>query len=208
MAIIDLSHTIKDGMAGYPGDAPPRLTHQLIHGRDGLQSSILDMSCHTGTHIDSPLHFLAGQPALDAIPPDFFSGHALVLATPTSEPPGPLAADLPAGGDLTEIDFLILRTGWERWWGTDRYYATWPYLSVDLARRIATLGLKGVGLDSPSVDSLGSREVHDLFAAAGLVNVENLANLAALPRGPFLFLALPLKLAATEASPVRAVALV
>ncbi len=208
MVIIDLSHTITNGMAGYPGDTPPRMTHLLTHGRDGLQSSTLDISCHVGTHVDTPLHFLAGRPALDAMPPDFFAGRALVLAVSTSEPPGPLAADLVTGGNFAEVDFLILRTGWERWWGTDRYYAAWPYLGVDLASRLAKLGLKGVGLDSPSVDPLGRHEVHDLFAAAGLINVENLANLAALPRGPFLFMALPLKLAATEASPVRAVALV
>ncbi len=81
-----------------------------------------------------------------------------------------------------------------------------------LARRwratLAGAGLKGVGLDSPSIDPLDARICHDLFAAAGMINVENLANLAALPAGLFDFLVLPLKLAGTEASPVRAVALI
>jgi kynurenine formamidase len=77
-----------------------------------------------------------------------------------------------------------------------------------MAMLLAQSKLKGVGLDTPGVDPLGVRSVHDLFAAAGMINVENLANLAALPEVPFDFIVFPLKLAGAEASPVRAVALI
>jgi kynurenine formamidase len=104
------------------------------------------------------------------------------------------------------VEFVILRTGWERHWGTPRYYADWPTVSEPLARVLAAARLKGVGLDSPSPDPLHGRAAHDLFAAAGMINIENLTNLAELPDGPFTLLVLPLKLAGTEASPVRAAA--
>lgn len=113
-----------------------------------------------------------------------------------------------AGVDLAGLDFLILDTGWARFWGEDRYYRHWPFLGPDLARAVAGAGLKGVGLDTPSLDNFGGRLAHDVCAQAGMVNLENLANLRALPPGEFTLLALPLKLRGTEASPVRAAALV
>jgi kynurenine formamidase len=203
MRWIDLSHTIADGMAQYPGDyPPPRLVRRLTFAEGGHLVTALDLGCHVGTHIDTPLHFLDGQPGLEALPLDRFAGSALCLDAPAGE----IGEDALRGVDLAGTDFVLLRTGWERHWGTPRYYDSWPTVSPALARRLAGARLKGVGLDTPSSDPLNGRVAHDLFAAAGLINIENLANLAALPRGPFEFLVLPLKLAGTEASPVRAVA--
>ncbi len=204
MPIIDLSHVVADGMAQYPGDNPPPRVRRLMTFADGGHLvSALDLSCHVGTHIDTPLHFREGQPGLEAMPLDRFRGRGFAVDAPGGEIP----PETVAGLDLEPVDFLLFRTGWERHWGTPRYYRDWPHLAPALARVLAAAGLKGVGLDTPSADPLGGRACHDILAAAGLVNVENLANLGALPAGLFDFLVLPLKLAGTEASPVRAVAL-
>jgi kynurenine formamidase len=178
------------------------------HGGDRHLSSGLRMGCHVGTHIDLPLHFRAGEPGLDGFPLDRCWGRARVVDTVTSKTPGALPTEVLAGVDLSGVDHIILRTGWERHWGTPRYYEAWPYLSEELARRLAEANLAGVGLDSPSVDRLGERSAHDRLAAAGLINIENLTNLALLPATDFDLLVLPLRLADTEASPVRAAALV
>ena len=209
MRVVDLSHTIVSGMAQYPGDeVTPRLVRKQTHAVDGFLSTLLELGCHVGTHIDTPYHFLDGQPGLEAIPLTAFQGRALVVDAPARHEPGPVQVEVLAGVDLPATDYLIFRTGWERHWGADRYYACWPYLAPELARQLVDAELKGVGLDTPSVDPHGGHAVHDLFAAAGMVNVENLANLGALPTTFFEFMALPLKLAGTEASPVRAVALI
>lgn len=209
MILIDLSHTVSSGMAQYPGDHPaPRLVRQFTHDEHGAQSSRLEMGCHVGTHIDSPLHFRAGQPGLEELPVTTFAGAGLVLDAPGGDPPGALGAEILDGVDLVPVDYLLLRTGWERHWGTRRYYECWPFLAPELARSLVAADLRGVGLDGPSVDPLDGRIVHDLFASAGMINVENLANLSALPAGLFTFLTLPLKLDGAEASPVRAVALI
>lgn len=209
MKLIDLSHPIAADMDQYPGDSRPVVVERWQeHDRDGHQSSGLSMGCHVSTHLDTPLHFLAGQPALESLPLTAFSGRARVVRVDAVDPPRPLEAAGVDVGAVDGIDFLLLRTGWERHWGTPRYYETWPTIGVELATRLARGGLKGVGLDSPSPDRLGEHVVHDLFAAAGMINIENLANLAELPSGVFTFLALPLKLVGVEASPVRAVALV
>jgi arylformamidase len=212
MPIIDLSHALRDGMPVYPGDEAPRIRHQATHAVDGHLASVLALSCHAGTHVDAPAHFLAGQPGLEAMAADRFQGTAVVVDAPATDPPGPLgrtalAARGPDG--LVGLDFVLLRTGWERHWGTTRYYAEWPWLDPGLARDLAGAGLKGVGIDGPSVDPRDGTVAHEILAAAGLVNVENLANLAALPAGrPFSFWALPLRLTGCEGSPVRAVAVI
>ena len=208
MPIIDISHTITDGMAGYPGDSAPRLVQTSTHTSGGNMSSRLELSCHTGTHIDTPLHFRSGQPGLAELSLETFCGQAIVLAASAADIPGPLGAGLLNGVDLATTDFVLLHTGWDRFWGSPRYYDSWPFLDLELARLLSAAGLKGVGLDSPSVDPHEGREVHDLFAASGYVNIENLTNLATLPGHSFTFMAMPLKLAGTEASPVRALALI
>jgi arylformamidase len=204
MKLIDLSHTVFTDMPAYPGDESRTLIERVSeHGETAHQCSIFSMGCHVGTHIDLPLHFLDGEPSLDILPPDVCLGRARVF----SAPQGAVGPEVFATADLSGLDFVILRTGWERRWGTDDYYRNWPWLTPESATLLAGAGLRGVGLDTPSVDPLDVHTSHEILAAAGMINVENLANLDPLPDEPFLFMALPLKLAGAEASPVRAVAL-
>ena len=211
MAWIDLSHTIISGLPQWRGDDQPLLIHrQSEHGRDSHMSSSVEFGCHIGTHIDGPLHFLAGAPGVDAMPLDRFAGSAAVvdLRQAAGQPcaAGSLGAEILSGRDLSTVDFVLLHTGWDAHWGQPAYYQEWPYLSVELARLLAAADLRGVGLDTPSLDAFGGREAHDICAAAGMINIENLTGLDRLPSTVPLFQALPLKLEGTEASPVRAVA--
>ncbi|MHC4943806.1 MAG: cyclase family protein [Planctomycetota bacterium] len=209
MKIIDLSHTVRTGMAQYPGDKPlPRIESRAVHEQDGYQNSFMEMNCHLGTHIDTPLHFMEGRPGLEEIALDRFFGKARALDLPCGDLPEAIPPAVLEGIDLESVDFILFRTGWERHWGSDRYYEAWPFVSEALALRLAAARLKGVGLDAPGLDPPGIRTVHDLLAAAGMINVENLANLSLLPGGLFDLVVFPLKLAGAEASPVRAAALV
>jgi kynurenine formamidase len=211
MPWIDLSHTIVPDMPQWRGDDQPLAIHrQSEHGKDSHMSSALQFGCHIGTHIDGPLHFLAGQPGVDAMPLDRFAGKALVIDVrqDNGEAAEPVAmgCEVLPEGDLSGVDFVLFLTGWDRHWGQDAYYQEWPYLSEELAQCLAQSHLKGVGLDTPSLDAFGGAIAHDVCAAAGMINIENLTGLAQLPPEGALFQALPLKLLGTEASPVRAAA--
>jgi kynurenine formamidase len=209
LKLIDLSHTIVPGMPQWPGDDQPLAIHRhSVHGPGSHMSSSLEIGCHVGTHLDAPLHFLAGEPGVDRVPLDRFVGPGLVVRAGDGTTAGPLEPDLVADIDLGPVDFVLFDTGWDNHWGSGRYYREWSYLSPELARLLAGAGLKGVGLDTPSLDPYGAQVAHDICAPAGMINLENLANLGALPATGFTLFALPLKLEGTEASPVRAVALV
>jgi len=207
---IDLSHTVESDMAQWRGDDQPLKLHRRSeHGPDSHMSSSLEIGCHVGTHLDAPLHFLAGEPGLAELPITRFLGPAMKLdvsGLSAASEPGPLGREILDGVQLESVAFLLLHTGWDQHWGTSRYYDCWPYLSGELAECLASAGLRGVGLDTPSLDDYSGHIAHDVCAEAGMVNIENLTNLAALPASGFLFQALPLKLDGTEASPVRAVA--
>ncbi len=211
MQLIDLSHVIKPDMAQWPGDSQPLKIHRVSeHGLGTHMSSGLEMGCHVGTHMDGSLHFLAGEPGLDEVPVNQFAGPALVIDAAAqgtdADAPIILSPELLDGHDLTRVDFVLFHTGWDRHWGTDNYYRHWPWLSAELAQMLADSQLKGVGLDTPSLDQMSGSKAHDLCAAAGMVNLENLTGLGPLADTVIQFMALPLKLYKTEASPVRAVA--
>lgn len=211
MELFDLSHTISSGMPQWRSDRQPLVLHRhSVHGPDSHMSSSLEFGCHVGTHIDAALHFLDGQPGVDALPLDRFHGRALVLDVREKESgvaaPVALEPEILNGIDLAGIEFLLLLTGWDRYWGEETYYRKWPFLSPELAHQLADAGLKGVGLDTPSLDNFQGHQAHDICAAKGMINIENLTGLSALAGMIVEFQALPLKLEATEASPVRAVA--
>ena len=215
MIPIDLSHTIVPGMAQWRGDDQVLAIHRLSeHGQSSHMSSALEFGCHIGTHIDAPLHFLDGAAAVDEMSLDDFGGAALVLDVQdlvmrqiaADGKPGALGVDALAAEGPGNVDFVLFHTGWDEHWGTEEYYRHWPYLAPDLAEMLAGAGLKGIGLDTPSLDAFGGQTAHELCAAAGMVNIENLTNLEALPRRGAWFQAFPLKLLGTEASPVRALA--
>jgi arylformamidase len=206
--LVDLSHTIYSGMPQWPGDKQALKLHRhSLHSTGSHMSSSLEFGCHIGTHIDAPLHFLDGEPGVDELPLDRFLGTAVVIRCGDGEHTGPLAPELLDDIDLEGVDFVLFDTDWSRHWGSELYYSRWSFLTAELAQRLAGAGLKGVGLDTPSLDPFNGQSAHDICAPAGMINIENLANLKAVPDRGFTLQVMPLKLDGTEASPVRALAM-
>ena len=105
---------------------------------------------------------------------------------------------------------MLLCTGWSRYWSDSEYYEGYPVLSSEAAQWLTKFDLKGVGVDTMSVDAPDALTlpVHTILLQNDIVVIENLAELQLLLHRPFIFCGFPLKLAKAEASPLRAVALV
>ncbi len=206
--IVDLSHALAPDMPMYPGTEPPVIRKTNTLERDGFAETSLAMYSHTGTHVDAPSHMLAGAPSLDGLDVDHFVGEGCVVDA--------------AGGATIHVDtlrasealisgasFVLIRTGWDRHWGSPRYFSGYPVLSAEAAEWLAARRLKGVGFDAISADPVGASDFvnHLHFFRAGMVIVENLRGLEPLLGRRFLFSCLPLKFADADGSPVRAVAL-
>jgi arylformamidase len=101
---------------------------------------------------------------------------------------------------------VLVNTGWDRHWRTDRYFEGHPLLTEAAAMHLRDRGGALVGIDSLSIDDTAdpTRPVHSILLAAGIPIVEDLANLSALPIDGFNFSAAPPKIVAMGTFPVRA----
>lgn len=205
MPVIDLSHPIDNQTLLFPGTPPNQINIIADFAEQGFRESQWLLSAHTATHIDTPSHILRSGFTLDDYEADQFIGKGKVI--PFNEE---RLRQFIGRNSADSLDFLLLHSGWDKRWGRDDYFREYPLLTENLASQIATLGLKGIGIDAPSFDNPDSATlpVHHLLLGSGLILIENLHNLQAIMNQSFTFIALPLKIVGAEASPVRAVALI
>ncbi len=208
--IVDLSHPITPVMPVWPGTPAPELHPVATVAGDGYAENTIRLSTHTGTHLDAPSHIIEGGPSLECFEPcRFFGPGTLVDALESPDGVirrGTLERFVP---QFEKSDFVLILTGWSRFWGQEGYDRGYPVLDEDAAGLLAGMPLKGVGLDCPSFDPPGSHDypVHRRLLQAGILLVENMTNLDLLPASGFMISVLPLPLAGADASPVRAVAI-
>ena len=212
--IIDLSRTIKEDMPVFPAYATPVIREWTKLELHGFRSNLLMVIEHTGTHVDSPAHFMERGLSIDDVPLERFYGRATMIDLHG------LAADnkkftvdeirkaVSKAKVSVRGSIVLLYTGWEDMWGTDVYLKN-PGLSKDSSEYLVRQKVKAVGIDAPSIDSGDSEDfpAHKVLLRAGIPVYENLSNLKALETPEFTFNAFPLKIERGSASPVRAVAI-
>ena len=213
--LVDLSHPVHDGMPVYPGDPDVRTSPATTVAEHGYNVLHLQMGSQSGTHVDAPYHFLEDGARIDELPLELFLGPARVVDVRGKPPRGRIGWDdlAPHAEHLTPGRLLVLQTGWDEHWGTPAY-AAHPYLTGEAADRVVAAGVRTVAIDALSLDEtaaagdpVGGFPAHDAVLGAGGVIVENLCGLAALSTASPVLSVLPLRLAAADGAPVRAVGL-
>jgi len=211
MTIIDLSHSIYEGMPVYPGTEPPVFSTPCTIAKDGFTEKKITLFSHTGTHMDVPAHIIPGAATLNELPMDQFWGQACVVDVRSLVGRNIETAALTTYGPLIgEVDFVLFRSGWDKLWHKTGYFEGYPMLTPEAAEWIGGFGLKGIGVDMISVDKEESTDfpIHRSLLSQNILIIENLANLDALPPGGFRFWCLPLKIKNGDGSPVRAAAVI
>lgn len=210
MHIIDLSHRISDSMPFFPGTESPSLTESSTIPEQGYLEKKLSILTHTGTHIDAPAHIYQGDCTIDNIELDQFFGSAIVLDFSCLKKKTIGFTDIePYKEVIEEIDFVLFNTGWYRYWGTENYFKDFPTLSKEAALCLCDFKLKGIGIDTISVDSMLSSDypIHKIILGNHIGIIENLNSLDRLPAGRFFFCCFPLNIQDGDGSPVRAAAI-
>jgi len=206
--IIDLTRRLSDGTEGYPGDHIGLSVAQLAQVEsDGYNfSSFSHLEAHCGTHIDSPLHFIADGIDIASLPLQ------VPLATVISATNRRIGPEAFANAAQLTGRAVLIKTGWDQHIGGDDYYRDAPYLTPAAARLLAESEIAVLGIDFPSPDPIDSHDypVHHILLGAGIPIVEGLVGLDQLSQtgGELLFVAFPLKVAGVEGSPVRAAVIV
>ena len=200
----DVSQALSPSIAVYPGDPPLKITERLLIARgDPVNLSILEMSSHTGTHVDAPKHFLDDGAAVDELPLDRFLGKARVLDLTGVDAIS--AADL-ARHEIGPGERVLLKTKSSAFVDGPRFRTDFTHLTPDGARHLADIGIRTLGIDSPSVDAYESNHylAHHTLLGRGVVVIEGL-SLGHVAAGKYEMVALPLRIRGGNGSPVRVV---
>ncbi len=211
MRVIDLTHTIAEGMPVYPGTEPPVFRPANTYERDGFRETKISLYTHTGTHMDPPAHLYPDGTTLDRFPPEQFIGKALVIDCRALGEGEPITEALlaPYGEKVEAADFLLFCLGWDEKWGTDDYFGDYPCVDEQVMDRILRGNYKGIGFDVIGLDPIADENLtrhKKLFAGKDIVNIENLCHLELCGSDLFWFSCFPLKIADSDGSPIRAVA--
>jgi len=205
--IIDISHSVSPDIAVWPGDTDfKNFWVMRMADHDSVNVGSVTMSLHTGTHADAPLHFDDNGASIAQCDLSAYIGPAVVvdLSGILRKENGFVITErilrplLPA-----KVERLLVKT-------SSSEMTTFPnscaHFSAESAQLIAGLNLKLVGIDTPSVDLVDAKTLsaHHLFQSADIRILENL-NLENVVAGDYELIALPLKLAEMDASPIRAI---
>jgi arylformamidase len=213
--IVDLSHVIEHGMTTYKGLPGPQICDfweregTAANYDDGstFQIGRIDMVANTGTYLDSPFHrYAEGADLADLSLPSLADLPGIVVRRPWENgiEIGPAAFE---GRDVAGKAVLV-HTGWDRHWRTERYGSDHPFLTAEAAQWLIDQGAALVGIDSNNIDdSRGrSRPVHTKLLGAGIPICEHMTALGSLPDEGFCFSAVPPKVRGMGSFPVRAYA--
>lgn len=212
--LIDVSHTVEEGLITYKGLPAPIICDYLSREESrkyyaqGTEFQIgkIEMVANTGTYVDSPFHRYADGKDLSELPLEALAHLPAVVVRSQNR-----AIDK-NGFEGLELHgkAVLVQTGWDKYWRTDSYFENNPFLTEDAARFLVEAGVALVGIDSLNIDDTGdkSRPVHSILLKNEIPIVEHLCNLRALPDNGFKFYAVPVKVKHFGTFPVRAFAVV
>jgi len=212
---VDLSHTIHDGLVTYKGLPAPIICDYLSRAdsreryEPGTEFQIgkIEMIANTGTYVDCPFHRYEDGKDLSEVGVERFADLMGIV----------IRADYRKGLAVTAEHFknrelshkaVLVHTGWDEHWETDRYFEGHPFLTEGAAVYLRDCGVTLVGIDSMNIDDTSgkARPVHSTLLRSEVLIVEHLCHLGQVPEGRFTFSAIPPKFKGVGTFPVRAFA--
>ncbi len=213
--LVDLSHTIENGLITYKGLPAPVVCDYLSRENSksfyeegtSFQIGKIEMVTNTGTYVDCPFHRFENGKDMSEIGLDRFANLPAIV----------VRADYRLGLSVDTSFFVgksvagkavLVNTNWDEHWRTDRYFEQHPFVTADAATWLKDQGALLVGIDSHNIDDTRarSRPVHSTLLGAEILVVEHLCNLRSVPDEGFLFSAVPPKFKGVGTFPVRAFA--
>lgn len=213
--LIDLSHTVEDGMITFKGLPAPIICDYLSREESrsryepGTEFQIgkIEMVSNTGTYIDAPFHRYANGKDLSELALEKLANLEAIV----------VRADFKNGIEVGKKFFenisvrgkaVLVNTNWSTFWRTDAYFENHSFITEEAAIYLRDQGTVLVGIDSHNIDDTRgkSRPVHSTLLKSEITIAEHLCNLAHLPDNGFTFTAVPPKIKGMGTFPVRAFA--
>jgi arylformamidase len=211
MKVWDISRTLSNDLAEWPGDEPCRfrLTREKTKGAS-VNLGAISMSLHNGTHADARFHFDADGESIEKASLQTYLGPATVVDLwqaflDSKEKHLITIEDLrPSAEAIAATSRILVKTG--RWTDSTVFPKQIPVIAADVPAWLQKNGVKLLGLDLPSVDEIDSKSLqnHHALAHAGIAIIESL-DLSNVASGIYQLAALPLKIAGGDGAPMRAI---
>lgn len=206
--IYDISIPLGAGAVDWPG-LPPYYRELVFEIKSGGPADVskLTLTCHVGTHVDTPSHFIANGKNLDAYPVADWILPAQVVSIKDSQ-----------AVRLSELRQLDIRPGEAILFQTDNsrigrcvsgvFTEDYVYITPEVADFLIQKQIALVGIDYGSVDRFddGSQTTHHKLLGSGIRIVESI-NLKDIPTGRYTLFCLPLRISGAEGAPASAVLL-
>ena len=191
----------------YEGDAP--MTFQFLKDMrkgDALTLSVYSLGAHSGTHIDAPMHFVAGGAPIDRVPLEPLIGPARVIDIPDAVQAIDAAELQRHRWRGSERVIFRTRSSVRGWMKSPTFHRDFAYIAPDAAQLLADAGVRLVGIDYISAEQFGAPAptTHRILLGKGIPIVEGLA-LEGVSAGDYDLIVLPMKVAGHEGAPARAV---
>src|SRR5687768_11999160 len=146
--LIDLSHTVEDGMITYKGLPAPIICDYLSREASrtryakGTEFQIgkIEMVANTGTYIDSPFHRYADGCDLSELKLESLADLDCVVVRATERRDRAIDR-LPIEMAALKGKALLVHTGWDAHWRTDAYFEGPPHLTGELADQLVAAGV-------------------------------------------------------------------
>jgi kynurenine formamidase len=196
--VVDLTHKLHNDMAYWPGGVPFKKT-VLVDYRQGYLLHRFEMGENTGTHVDAPAHFVQGKKGIDELALSELIAPAVVIDVRDKARANPdyqlSARDVEAWeekhGRIPAGSLVILNSGWHKRFNEPKSYINmdaakimhFPGFGADSAKLLVERNVAGIGIDTLSIDFGASKtfDAHLVMLRANKYQIENLANLDALP---------------------------
>ncbi|MEK6256580.1 MAG: cyclase family protein [Chloroflexota bacterium] len=206
MRTYDITLTITPDLVVWPED-PPISIERVSKMEEGAEANVtrLNMSAHTGTHVDAPYHFIKDGSTVEDLSIRTLTGRAYVVYLPDADVI--TAAMLEKSPIPPRTRRVLIRTRNSEHWTKPHKTFDQNYVAVapDAADYLIQKGVKLIGVDYLSVAPYTDLvTTHEILLKAGIVIVEGL-NLSEVEQGRYTLYCLPLKLGGSDGAPARAI---
>ncbi|MFC3804229.1 cyclase family protein [Cohnella sp. GCM10012308] len=199
--IYDISMTIEEGMQVWKNyeAKKPSITNVQNHDQGKPHESLLTMNVHTGTHVDAPLHMLAGGATIETIPLEQLVGPARVLDL--THVKDSITKDDLVPFNIQKGERLLFKTSSSF---SEEFLMDFVFLREDGARYLAEIGIAVAATDALGIERAQAEyPTHRTLMRAGVVIVEGVRLKDVAPGSYWLAIA-PLKMTGIDAAPARA----
>jgi kynurenine formamidase len=215
--VVDLSQPLSPGNAQHPWFRYETQLDSIVADPASVPPSgrwyvvtQINISGHAGTHVEAPLHAVAGGASIGALPVERFFGEAILLDlrnVPWSKPfdqPRLASAAQQAGG-VRPGDIVFLHFDWA---GRSPGAGYPPYPTPEALTWLVEQGIKLLGIDTPGLELPDNKALvnHHILFDHGIPLIESLANLAELRTSRMYVFAQPLPAYGADAIPLRVLA--